>query len=181
MNVKETYLRKLKDEKIFIDLYIDSRERSYYGFIADFNDEFLVLKMFNNVSQFDGIVIIKREEVLRFHWGGNDIDNTFKLIYKKDYELEIPHIILESMETILRSIVKHYQYLSVRIQSLEDDFFIGEIEDLDSETLILNAIGTKVSLDRKFVMLNLEEITFVEAGGVYENNLKILFDKKGQV
>ncbi len=181
MDIKETYLRKFKQEKTFIDLYIDSRERSYYGFIADFNDEFLVLKMFNHVSQYDGIVIIKRDEVLRFHWGGNDIENTFKLIYKKDYDLEVPHIILESMETILRSIVKNYQYFSVRLQSLDDDFFIGEIEELDHNTLILNAIGTKISLDRKFVMIDLDQISFIEAGGVYENNLKILFEKKGQV
>jgi hypothetical protein len=83
MNVKERYLNRIKDEKILIDLYTDSYSESYYGFIIDFNEEYLVLKKFTTESLFDGISVLRRDDIYRINWGGNDIESTFKLIYKR--------------------------------------------------------------------------------------------------
>ena len=82
MTIRDTYLNKLREEKVLVDLYTDSYGESYYGFIIDFNEEYLVLKKFTVESLFDGISVLRRDDITRINWGGNDIESTFKLIYK---------------------------------------------------------------------------------------------------
>jgi hypothetical protein len=181
MNVKDRYLNKLKDEKILVDLYTDNYSESDYGFIIDFNEEFLVLKKFTNESLFDGISVFRRDNITRMNWGGNDIESTFKLIYKKDYESAIQHVNLESIETIIKSIYEVFNHVTVYIQDIDSTIcFIGEVEEIDDDTLILDSFGTRATLDRKHIMISIGDITRIDAGGTYEKNLQILFNKKAQ-
>ncbi|GEM_PF-981134 len=181
MTVRDTHLNKLREEKVLVDLYTDSYGESYYGFIIDFNEEYLVLKKFTVESLFDGISVLRRDDITRINWGGNDIESTFKLIYKKDYELEIKHINLESMETIVKSVSKDFNHITVYVQDIDSNIcLIGQVEDLDDETLILDSFGTRATLDRRHIMIAMENITRIDAGGIYEKNLQILFDRKAQ-
>jgi hypothetical protein len=181
MSVEIKYLSKLRDDKTFVYIYTDSYSEADYGFIIDFNEEFLVLKKFNEESLFDGISILRRDNITRINWGGNDIENTFKLIFKKEYESEVKNINLESIETIIKSAFDNFNHLTVRIQDIDNSvYIIGQLEDIDDETIVVNAFGTKSTLDRSFLMVSLENITRVDAGGIYERNLQILFDKKAQ-
>jgi hypothetical protein len=181
MNVKERYLNRIKDEKILIDLYTDSYSESYYGFIIDFNEEYLVLKKFTTESLFDGISVLRRDDISRINWGGNDIESTFKLIYKKDYESEIQHVNLESIETIIKSVYEIFNHITLYIQDIDGTIcLIGQVEEMDDETLILDSFGTRSTLDRKHLMISMSDITRVDAGGIYEKNLQILFNKKAE-
>jgi hypothetical protein len=51
---------------------------------------------------------------------------------------------------------------------------------MDDETLILDSFGTRSTLDRKHLMISMSDITRVDAGGIYEKNLQILFNKKAE-
>ena len=39
MTIRDTYLNKLREEKVLVDLYTDSYGESYYGFIIDFTKD----------------------------------------------------------------------------------------------------------------------------------------------
>lgn len=44
MDLNTKYLQKLKDENILADIYTDNYNKSDYGFILDFNDDFLLIE-----------------------------------------------------------------------------------------------------------------------------------------
>ena len=77
---------------------------------------------------------------------------------------------------IYQYVNKLYNLVTVHIQNLEKGVcFIGQIHDIDSSSVVIHELGTKSTLDRKYILLSLDDITRVDAGGQYENNLKKLF------
>lgn len=49
---------------------------------------------------------------------------------------------------------------------------------MDENSIVINEFGTKSSLDRKFILLSLDDITRIDMNGKYENNLNKLFNEK---
>jgi hypothetical protein len=179
MNIETKYLEKLKTEKTFADIYTDSFEESIYGFIFDFNEEFLLLEQFTDIGKADGIAIIKRENISRIKWAGNDIETASHFALKEKQNEKIGKLKIDSIQNILKSVQSAFGYVNLNIQHIDNGMcIIGEIEEMDEETVIIKEYGTYTSLDRKMLMLNISEITKVEGGGQYEQNLHELFNKK---
>ena len=61
---------------------------------------------------------------------------------------------------------------------IRDRCIIGQIEDMDNDSIVIYEFGTYVSLDRKKLLMNISDISKIEAGGDYENNLKEIYSKK---
>ncbi len=176
MELTTKYLDKLKDEHILADFYADNYDESEYGFIVDYNDKFLVIEKFDNNCNYDGLVIYLRQNITRIRWSGNEIESVSKLIDISKRQKEI-NIDLTSIQSVLRSVNKIYNHLTVYIQDIDNDVcIIGQIHELDDNSIVIHEFGTKSSLDRKFILLGVDEITRIDAGGQYENNLKRLFN-----
>ncbi len=173
MDIQTKYIEKLQIEQTFIDIYSDHQGGSAYGFIIDYNDGFLILEKFSEEGNHEGISILLRENITRIKWAGNDIESTSKLIDPKkriDYKNEID---LATKETILATVYKRFGHVTVLVEDLDKNIcFVGQILELDSESVVINEFGTRISLDRKFILLSLNDITRIDAGGVYELNLK---------
>jgi hypothetical protein len=93
----------------------------------------------------------------------------------KDIKREID---ISSLQNVIKSINENYGYVNIFIQDIDSSIcFIGEICEMDEETIVIDEFGTKSSLDRKNIMLSINDITKIGAGGIYEENLKKLFDK----
>ncbi|MBC8110041.1 MAG: hypothetical protein H7Y04_03180 [Verrucomicrobia bacterium] len=179
MDLKEKYLTKIKEEKIFVDICCDHYEETDFGFIIDFNDEFLFLETFDTNSNPDGLVIFFQKNISRIRWEGNEISSAAHLIDHSKRIQSIATIDLSSVENILRDLSAMYGYVTVHIQDLDQGVcFIGEIHEMDEDTIILYEFGSKISLDRKFIMISLDDITRIEVGGMYENGLKRLIEEK---
>lgn len=178
MNVQTKYLEKIKAEKIFIDIYTDCFEESLYGFLVDFNDEFILLEKFTNLGQVDGISILKRENISRIRWAGNEIETASNFAHQEKKLKNIGDLKIDTISCILKTVQRTFGYVNISIQHVDNEAcFIGEIEDMDEETVVMNEYGTYLSLDRKMLLLAMEDITKIEAGGHYEENLKKLFHK----
>jgi hypothetical protein len=179
MTLQQKHLERLQNEKIFVDVYTDHFEESTYGFIIDFNEEFLLLEQFTSVGEANGIGIFKRKNITRLRWEGNDIFTTEKFALK---EKRIPNIFNLKIDTIheaLQSVYNKFGYVVLNIQNIDTGMtIIGEIEEMDIETIIIYEFGTYSTLDRKRLMMNIDEITKIEAGSNYENNLKEIYLKK---
>ncbi|TAG43513.1 MAG: hypothetical protein EAZ31_04170, partial [Cytophagia bacterium] len=156
MDIQTKYISKFKSEKTFLLIYTDHFDDSTYSFVIDYNEEFLVLECFNEDGDYNGISILLRENITRIRWQGNDITSVFRLIditKRIEYKNEID---LSTKETILKSVYRKYEHINVYIEEIDKDVcFIGQIYDLDSESIVINEFGTSVSLDRKFILLSL--------------------------
>lgn len=178
MNTETKYLDKLKSSKELIDVYTDRHDESSYGFIIDFNENYLVLESIND-NRPDGLTIFNRENITRIRWGGNEIESTQKLIDQSMRLKNVVKIDLTSIQTILKCVQNTFGYVNVFIEDIDSSVcFIGELEDMDDENLVIHEYGTKISLDRKRILLNINDITKVEGGGAYEEGIKKLIKTK---
>lgn len=178
MNIETKNLKRLIEDRTFVDVYEDRYDESAYGFIVDFNDTFLVLDSFDDDSNADGIVVFFRENITRIRWGGNDISSALKLVNESKKVTKKIDIDLSSIHNILKSVHAIYGYINVFIQDIDSGVcFIGEIAEMDEDTIIINEYGTRSSLDRKNIMLSVSDITKIEAGGQYEEGLVKLLEK----
>jgi hypothetical protein len=74
MDLKTKYLSLLKEEQHLADFYTDNYNESDYGFLIDFNDDFLVIEKFDDACNYDGISIFLQHNITRIRWSGNDIN-----------------------------------------------------------------------------------------------------------
>ncbi len=176
MKLQVKYLEKLQLEKTFIDIYTDHFEESRYGFIVSFNENLLLLEQFSDIGEADGISIIKIENITRIKWEGNDINTTAKFAVKEKRLENLENLKIDTIQNALKSIQNRFGYVNLYIQNIDAGMsIIGEVEELDDEIIIIKEFGTYTALDRKKLMLSVEEITKIDAGGKYENNLKELY------
>lgn len=179
MDLKTKYLQKLKGENTLLDIYTDNYDESDYGFIVDFNDNFLLIEKFDDECNYDGVTIFLRHNITRIRWSGNDIESVSKLIDLTKRQKSKINIDLTSTQTILESVNKQYNHITVHIQDIDKGVcFIGQIHEMDENSIVIHEFGTKSSLDRKFILLSLDDITRIDVNGQYENNLKKLFNEK---
>lgn len=178
MNLQTKYLNKLKRENTLADFYTDRFEESDFGFVIGFNDEFLVIEKYDDKHNYDGISVLFRSNITRIRWEGNELDCTTRLIDKSKRLVDKVRIDLTSINTILESIFKFYNHITVHIQDIDNTVcFIGQIKEIDQSNIVIHEFGTKTSLDRKFILLSINDITRIDAGGQYENGLQKLFLK----
>ena len=179
MTLQQKNLRRLQNEKIFVDVYTDHFEESTYGFIISFNEEFLLLEQFTSIGEANGIGIFRIKNITRLRWEGNDIYTTEKFALKEKRISNIFNLRIDTIHVALQSVFDKFGYIVLYIQNIDIGMtIIGQIEEMDDETIIVYEFGTYSTLDRKRLMMNIDEITKIEAGGDYENKLKEIYTKK---
>ena len=179
MEVQTKYLEKLKSEKIFADIYTDNYEESKYGFIFDFNEDFLLLEQFTDIGDSNGIAILKRENITRIKWAGNDIETASNFALMEKRNENIGKLKIDNIQSILKSVQVVFGYVTLYIQDIDSEMcIIGEIVEIDENAIVVKEYGTYASLDRKMSMLSIHEITKIECDSKYERNLHELFNKK---
>ncbi|UYQ91650.1 hypothetical protein MKQ68_16295 [Chitinophaga horti] len=178
MSLETKYLGKLKHYQTLVDISIDRYNDFDFGYVVDFNDEFLLIERFESEGAYDGLSLLRRDRVSRIRWGGNEISSVSKLIDPSLRE-ENDEFAVTSLEDMLRVFNERYGCVTIHVQDVNDDiFFIGEIHEMDGETLVLHEFGTKLTLDRKYSMISFDDITRVDANTQYARSLEKLFLKK---
>lgn len=179
MGLKTNQLKSLIKDKILVDIFTDRYNDSDYGYIIDFNDTFLLFEKVNDDCYFDGISAILISNISRIRWSGNELQSVAKIIGKKKtvkYNID-----LSTIEKLIISFEKLYKCITFHIQDQDDSVcFIGNIEKIDNETVVIYEYGTKGNLDRKHIMLDLDDVTRIDAGGKYEQNLETVFELQKQ-
>ncbi|MEO5645579.1 MAG: hypothetical protein ABIQ40_02935 [Bacteroidia bacterium] len=179
MTIRTKILKKLHKENIFVDIFTDLFTSSYYGYIRKFNDDLLLLEHYNDDGLYNGIVVFRTADITRIKWDNNDINSTCKTINKHNQGKKILAIKIDSLEIALKSIDGLYNHITVSIQHLDNGMvIIGTIKEMDKETILIHEYGTRSSLDRGMLMLSINDITRIDAGGTYENGLMKVHQKK---
>ena len=180
MKIADKILDTLLTKGIFVDIFTDQYSESCYGFIRIFNDNYLLLEHYNDDGLYNGIMIFKRDDITRIRWDNNEIRSTF-LIIQREMIPRLDSIIMDSIENIIKTVNNAFGYVSLKIQDLNSDWtIIGQVQDIDSETIVIKEFGTMSSLDRGMLLLSIGDITRVDAGGIYENNLMKIHGKNNE-
>ena len=179
MKVFHEYIDKLIKTQEFVDVYTDEYDESHYGYIVKVSDELLILESFTGKDgQNEGIMVFRLKDISRINWEGNEIQEVKKLVKQDSRDSSISNIDITTINTALESINKKYGYVEINIQDLDGDVcFIGEIESLDADILVLNEYGSRQSLDRTKILLKIKDITRVDAGRAYSETIKSIYVK----
>ena len=83
---------------------------------------------------------------------------------------------LENINSLVVDLAKEFSVLTIYTQHLAKDIcFVGQVEEIDDNTLLFHEFGTTSTLDRKYLLISVEEITKIEVNGHYEKNITKLF------
>jgi hypothetical protein len=181
MEIANKTLETLQKKEIYVDIFTDHYDESFFGFVRVFNDNFLLLEHYNEDGFYNGIVIFKRQDITRIRWDNNEIKSASKLITRQVQIKELAGISIDSIESIIKSVDKAFGYVSLKIQDINSDWIIiGQIQEIDGDTIVIKEFGTMATLDRGVLMLSIVDITRVDAGGLYENNLMKIHGKNNR-
>ncbi len=172
MNIADKTLETLKTKEIFVDAFTDHYSESFFGFIRNFNENFILLEHYSDDGLYNGVIIFRRQDVTRIRWDNNEIKSAYKIAIRKNKIKEIESIDIASIESIIKSVDNAFGYVSLQIQEINSDWtIIGQVQEMDNDTIVIKEFGTMSTLDRGMLMISISDVTRVDAGGLYENNL----------
>lgn len=177
MSVQLSTIKRLQQKQTLVDLYRDNLNReSLTGVITDYSDAFVYLSLFSDVGLPNGIAIVYIADVTRIRWGGNERTSIEQLISAHHAMPLTPTLNLASLREAIESVQREFGYVNLLTERMNGEVtFIGEIEEIDDRTLVLHGYGTMSTRDRNHMLLNLEQISRIDAEAPYEKSIRMLF------
>lgn len=177
MSLQTETLEALKQTQELVEVYRDGiNADSLQGVITAYTDDFIYMSLVSEAGLDNGIAVIFAEHITRIRWQGNVRACVSELMQRSGCVLLKPALNLSTIQTVLQSVQDCFGYVNIHTEKTADDIcFIGEIEKMDAQTIVLHGFGTMVSRDRNRMMLSLNEITRVDAEAQYEKDIKSLF------
>ncbi|MFH0131937.1 hypothetical protein ACGLHS_17145 [Variovorax sp. VaC1] len=180
MSVHTEILRKLQATQALVDLYREHLDQeSLTGVVSGFNETFVYLSLFGDDGLPNGISVVHRLNITRIRWGGNERVSIQELIDAKGSKAMAPVLDLESTRSVLESVQQAFGYVNVMTEGSRSSVtFIGELAEIDDQSLVLNEFGTMQTRQGGHLWLPMDEITRVDADASYERDIKFLADKR---
>jgi hypothetical protein len=176
MSLQIETLEALQQSQELVEVYRDGiHADSLQGVITAYTDDFIYMSLVSEAGLDNGIAVIFAEHITRIRWQGNVRACVSELMQRSGCVLLKPALNLSTIQTVLQSVQYCFGYVNIHSEKTADDIcFIGEIEKMDTQTIVLHGYGTMVSRDRNRMMLSLDEITRVDAEAQYEKDIKAL-------
>ncbi len=176
MTVLEKTLKTIKKKQVlatFMREFVPNGTE--WGFLRDYNEYCFLIDRVSTDGLYDGIFIFQRPQLTRVRWGSTLLRSTTELYKRKNKKISRPKISIDNMKSALKDIQKAYGYVCVSIDDLDSEaLIIGEIESLDDTHMLLYEFSGKTAKDRSHLLVPLAEITSLEAGGIFEEDLRHL-------
>ena len=167
--MKTEFIDRLIRDSTFVEIYDDNAEESFFCYIIQHTGSFLQLEAYDGEGRPEGIFVTEFEEVARIRWEGNERELIESLITSRTSH---PKIKLENMRSILEEVNQHYGHVCITLGGYGvDKIYIGSIEEMSEEFVILHEYGTREQNCRNKMLVRIEDVSRVQAGGIYETNL----------
>ncbi len=169
-------IKELIVRQALVDVHREHMSDSFIsGAIIEVSDHFLYLRRFDDEGRYDGLSILRKDDVTRLAWGGNEREAITRLVRRGGQLPERPKIELDSFQSVIRTLDAHFGHAVLFTEELDSDLTAaGEVEEMDEETVVLRLYGPKESLDRPHGLLHLSDVTRVEADTIHLRNLVAL-------
>jgi len=177
-NVFFENLKRLIDQKIFVSIFTDIYRESFIGYIIRISEDLLLLYSYE-IGKPNGIKIFRLDDITRIRWGTKELDEIESLISLPPNLEAINKITMDNKAVAIKQVQNIFGYVTIHIQSIDKSIcFIGEIVEMDDETIIINEFGTIDSQGRAFLLIALQDITRIDSGGIYEEQLLQLYQRR---
>ena len=179
MDVKNTILgRKLAGlvaRPALAEVYRDKvAGEPLVGLISHYSQHVVLMTRVDEQYQYDGVAAVRPGDITRLKTGGRELAAGAFLVEQEELPAlpTIPDVALleiSAATTIFQKLFGHVCLYTERVS--RSVCFIGEAGDLDDDFVELKQFGTMKGLDRSEVLLRVDELTRVEAGGRYPRQL----------
>ena len=163
---KKKYIKQVISIK-FID-----RKEVIFGYVIDYNEDWILMK--NNPVDYiiDGYIIVRKENIESLN---RDIEEKWKekIIKLKGLEPTDKDIIpISDLETILKYLTDKFGIFQIQDKS-EDTCYLGRLKSIDNKNLIIDDLDTKGNWEGQMTFTP-TEIRIIEFDTDYVNSLKLV-------
>jgi hypothetical protein len=179
MSILDHYISLAKEKGYLVDIYRDHfDEETLFGNINAFSQDYLYMTIYNDEGEYNGVSIIRKNDVTRIRWGGLVRDSIARLVKRTS---STPAILPTegSLKSILLSLQTRFESVAIYTEEIVPKAcFIGQIVEFDDEHLVIHEYGTKDNLERSHILLGVSEITRIDVDDKYQRNLVFLHQSK---
>ena len=169
-------LNQLQRDGTLVDLKLYST--SLYCFVSRVSADFAVLSVVTNKCEFDGIAIVRTEDVCGARWGTRRLKAWEKVLAESPSAPEPSGFIdLASWESVVLSLKDRVDMLSFQEQNSDRDWFIGTNITIQGNSLQADELDNDGGTFGRF-SLPVDGLLRIDYNGRYENTLTRLAEKR---
>jgi hypothetical protein len=177
MSVLTDALKRAIEDRCLVEIYRDRLAgEPLRGRLMQFSSFVFVLEKVDQLNRADGLVAARVRDITRLRRGSRELSLEAELVEWPPERLPLPEIALLETSSALTILQKTFGHVAIYIEAIASGVcFIGEAHELDDDFVRVTEFGPLKSLDRPELLLPVEDITRVEAGGVYERQLDTVY------
>ncbi|MDX1949434.1 MAG: hypothetical protein SFT90_02900 [Rickettsiales bacterium] len=171
-------LDSLKKSKNFCEISLEHPSDAFLCQILDVSEiMILARKILPDSGGFDGFSLLFYDNLATLSWEGELLEQLEILLEEKSKNNANP---LEKISNInihnhffkvIKTINSLFGHISVYDAKTANDFYFGQVQDIDEEFMLLRLIGDKYSYDDRKIIIRLADIGRIDFGGVYDENM----------
>ncbi len=187
MNILQKTLQELKASRSICEITLDNPQDNFFCQIIDLNETLgLVRKILSDNGEFDGYSLIFLPNIRNVIWEGDLLQQLEILLEdrngRKEQPGKIENININSgFFKLIRTINSLFGHISVYEVFDRNDFYFGQVKDIDEEYMLMRLMGDKFSMDDQSMVIRLEDIGRIDFGGIYDENMLKLHQIKKRV
>ncbi len=181
-------LTELKVSKNICEITLDNPEDNFFCQIIDFNETLgLIRKILPDNGEFDGYALIFLPNIKNVIWEGELLQQLEILLEDRSSEKahnlsKIENININSgFFKLIKTINSLFGHISVYEIGNRNDFYFGQVKDIDEEHLLMRLMGDKFNMDDQSMVIRLEDIGRIDFGGIYDENMLRLHKLKKKI
>jgi len=166
------------DDGLFIEVYRDVQPvDKIFGKILKSSNDFICMSKYTNDGKYNGIQIVKREDISYVMSGQDEIDS-MELKIEKIPLIDIDTIDLTSIKTIIETVNDLVGYIAISVEVSDPDIsFIGRVEQVNDKELLIQEHVSKTASKKSKFLITLDNITSIGIDGINER-IVLNFDDK---
>ncbi len=171
-------LDSLKKSRKFCEIAMEHPTESFFCQVLDVSDVMILTrKILPDSGGFDGFSLLFYDNLSTLSWEGDLLEQLEILLEEKAKDALNP---LEKISNVnihnhffkvIKTINSLFGHISVYDAKTADDFYFGQVQDIDEEFMLLRLIGDKYSYDDRKIIIRLADIGRIDFGGVYDENM----------
>ncbi len=129
------------------------------------------MSKFTNNGIYNGIQIVKREDISYVMSGQDEIDSMESKI-KKAPLVDIDAIDLTSIKTIIETTNDLVGYIAISVEVSDPDIsFVGRVEQVDDKALLIEEYGSVTAPKKSKFLITLDNITSIGIDGIIDRKV----------
>ncbi|MDG9669200.1 hypothetical protein ONV78_15770 [Hahella sp. CR1] len=168
MLIKE--LNALKENQELVSIERNCHDEELTGFIHTATEGVIIMSLFSNDGDYEGIAIFETEQISEVYWGNREHKAITSLI-DASQEINFPVVEGKIFPDILIELNSAYESLCLYQSHSEGQFNVGKILDHDKDWLKLHAFAGKKTLSPLNKLIPMDDISRIVIDSPYQKKI----------